>query len=246
MGDLSILRSEMLRECTNIIFGMSTRRGGVSPEPLGMNLSFNVGDDEANVLRNRELFFGQLGIKLDELAIPRQIHSATVHRVENAGMVNDCDALVTNVRRVFLCVSVADCVPVFLYDANANVVAGIHAGWRGTAARIVERAVAKMVDEFSAQPSDIKAFLGPSASSCCYSVGEDVASVFESQYTEQRDGKIFVDLKHSNFDQLVHCGVPRDQIEISPLCTISEQHLLHSYRRDKSASGRMMAVIGLV
>ncbi|MBI5472908.1 MAG: peptidoglycan editing factor PgeF [Ignavibacteriae bacterium] len=245
MDDVTILRSEMLAKFPEIVFGMSTRRGGVSPASLGMNLSFSVGDDEENVVRNRELFFSRLGIRLNELAIPRQIHSATLHCVERPGAVSDCDGLLTASRRVFLCVSVADCVPVLLYDTRQRVIAGIHAGWRGTSAFIAQRGVEMLVSEFASNPSDVHAFVGPSASSCCYSVGNEVADAFDPRFVEKRNGSTYVNLKQANFDQLVRAGVPNQNIETSPLCTISERELLHSYRRDKERSGRMMAVIGL-
>ena len=225
---------------------MSTRLGGVSPTPLGMNLSFSVGDNEENVQRNRELFFGALEVRLDELATQRQIHSGNVKIVRQPGNYPDCDAMITNQHRVFLCVSVADCVPIFLFDEKKMVVAGIHAGWRGTKAGIVSNTINLMKKEFGSDPENIVAFIGPSASVCCYEVGEEVASQFETGFVMRRDGKIFLDLKSANTSQLVQSAVPASSIEISPLCTITEKDTLHSYRRDGDRSGRMMGVIGLL
>lgn len=224
---------------------MSTRLGGVSAQPLGMNLSFSVNDDESNVKRNRELFFGSLNIKLEELAIPRQVHSSTVKRADQAGSYQECDALTTDRQRVFLCVSVADCVPVFIVDRTKKVVAGIHAGWRGTVGKIVEHTLEAMQNEHGCHPSDLCAFVGPCAGECCYNVGDDVASQFDEQFVRRSDGKVLVNLKSANEAQLTSCGVPPVAIEVSRLCTITESHLLHSYRRDKEKSGRMMGVIGL-
>jgi hypothetical protein len=224
---------------------MSTRNGGVSPSPLGMNLSYSVGDDEANVRRNREIFLGALKITLNELAIPRQVHSATVRVANEPGMYPECDALITATPRVFLCVSVADCVPILLFDNSKRVVAGIHAGWRGTAGKIVEKTIATMMRECRTRPEDVVGFVGPSASVCCYEVGDEVAEQFDGRFAERKNGTARLNLKAANVEQLVQAGIRRDAIEISPSCTIHDTNL-HSYRRDDTKSGRMLATIGLV
>ncbi|MBM2842054.1 MAG: hypothetical protein HW412_2582, partial [Bacteroidetes bacterium] len=95
-------------------------------------------------------------------------------------------------------------------------------------------------------PCDMTAFVGPSAAVCCYNVGEEVASQFEERFIHRLDGKTFVDLKLANLTQLREVGIARSAIEVSPLCTIADAQLLHSFRRDKEKSGRMMAVIGLL
>jgi hypothetical protein len=245
MNPLPIIRADCFAECAGVVAGMSTRHGGVSPSPLEMNLSFSVGDDEANVRRNREIFLGALNINLHELAIPRQVHSATVRVVHEPGTYPACDALITATPRVFLCVSIADCVPILLFDRGKRVVAGVHAGWRGTAGKIVEKTVATMVQEYGTRPENIVGFVGPSASVCCYEVGDDVAEQFDPQHAERTKGKARLDLKGANLDQLLRAGARRDAVEISPLCTIHETSL-HSFRRDNSKSGRMLATIGLV
>ncbi len=210
-----------------------------------MNLSFNVGDDVRNVHANRELFFGALDIRLDELAIPGQVHGTTVRCANTPGAYPKCDALVSQMPRVFLCVSVADCVPVFLFDKKNNVIAGIHAGWRGTAGKIVQEVIAVMQRTFSSHPSDLLAYIGPAAAACCYAVGDEVASQFAETFLHHVDGKVHVDLKAANLSQLLSTGVHRSSIEVSTLCTITDA-TLHSYRRDRERSGRMIGVLGLL
>jgi YfiH family protein len=224
---------------------VSTRKGGFSRAPFGMNLSFRVGDREEDVRRNRELFLGALGISTNELAMPGQIHSDRVQRVDVPGHYPDCDALLTATPRVFLAISVADCVPILLYDPGVSAVAAVHAGWRGTASGILPRAMERLESEFGTSPSRLLAYLGPSASRCCYTVGEDVASQFDSRVVLRHDGRIIVDLKEANLAELLKSGVPREQIEVSPSCTICEPLVFHSFRRDGANSGRMMAVIGV-
>jgi len=227
-----------------IVAAFSTRQGGASPEPLGLNLSFKVGDDPANVRKNRELFFRDLGIPTDGLAIPGQVHGSAVRAVDEPGDYPETDALVTSQPNLFLCVSVADCVPILIYDTVRGAVAAVHAGWRGSASAITQAAINTMAVKFGTDPADILVSIGPSASSCCYVVGPDVSSRFSPEFRTERGGKIYVDLKEANRDQLVRSGVKPSNIEVSPHCTISEPGLFHSHRRDGAKSGRMMGVIG--
>jgi hypothetical protein len=242
---MTILQSSLLNPYENLLFGISTRLDGVSPQPFDLNLSFSVGDNPANVQRNRELFFGSLGIPLDRLAIPKQVHSGTVVRVESPGEYPACDALVTNILGVYLCVSVADCTPLLLYDPHKRVVAAVHAGWRGTVEHVAGNAVKKMKEQFGSLPENIIAYVGPAACSCCYNVGKDVASEFDATLVRKENDQIYIDLKTANVRQLVDAGVPKSQIEISGYCTICHPELFHSYRRDRESSGRMMSVIGM-
>jgi polyphenol oxidase len=136
-------------------------------------------------------------------------------------------------------------VPVFLFDPRHNAVAAIHAGWRGTVAHIAGLAVQMMNAEFGTTAADLLAYIGPSASVCCYAVGDDVSTKFDDRFVECRDGRMYVDLKSANRQHLTDAGIPVTRIEVSPHCTISEPDLFHSFRRDGQKSGRMMGVIGL-
>ena len=225
---------------------MSTRQGGVSPEPLGMNLSFRVGDKEMNVEENRRRFFGALGFGPHKSAIPHQCHSDHVEIVTEPGDYESCDALITTTPDLPLVITVADCLPVILFDPKAGVVANVHAGWRGSAHAIVRKAVALMQEEFAASPERIIAYLGPSAGVCCYEVGEEVAGVFPSDHREVRGGRIYLNLKKTNVVQLRESGLRLENIEVSESCTICAPNLYHSHRRDRERSGRMMAVVSLV
>ena len=229
-----------------ILTALSTRAGGPAASPFGMNLSFNVGDDPANVRANRALFFGKLGITEAQCAIPRQIHSSTVTRADHSGAYPDCDGLITDNVGLFLSVSTADCIPLFIYEKKRKVVAAIHSGWRGTVAAIAAEGVRKMVEEYDAAPGSMSAYIGPAASVCCYAVSQDVAGQFAPRFVRDVGGNLHVDLKGAVMDQLLNAGLPPSAIEVSPSCTISEPSLFHSYRRDGVRSGRMLGVIGLI
>ncbi len=244
---MKLLSSSLFQRYPEIRFGISTRLGGVSPSPYDLNLSFSVGDERSNVIRNRDLFFGRLRTSWEEVAIPGQCHSSTVLRADSGGGYDNCDALVTSEIGVFLTVSVADCVPLFLFDPKNKAVAAVHVGWRGAAQGIVFNAVKKLEEEYSTDPEAVIAYLGPSAGVCCYEVGDEVAGLFDTRFLRNaRNQKSFLDLKSFVWHELEQEGArPRD-IETSEYCTICKPELFHSYRREGTRSGRMMGIIGLV
>lgn len=239
-----IIRPAIFEQFPEIIAAQSTRLGGVSPEPFGMNLSSHVGDEQVSVDENRRLFFEALGISLNAKQVyQNQVHSPNVALVMgDEGIVNENDALITFEANVLLGVTVADCTPILLYDPIAKLVAAIHAGWRGTE-QMITLATVRKLSELGAKPENIYAFIGASASKERYEVGVEVATLFESKHsTELPSGKYLLDVKGANLDQLLYLGIPREQIEVSPLCTISDERL-HSFRRDGKRSGRMLAAI---
>ena len=211
-----------------------------------MNLSFNVGDDPQNIIENRKRFFESVGIPDNSLAIPRQVHGDTVRRVTEPGRFESCDALLTNVKEIFLAVSTADCVPIFLVDPITKSLAAVHSGWRGSKLSILSKTVIALQNEFGTKVENLVAYIGPSAAVCCYEVGEEVAKEFDEKYLQKNQGrKAHLDLKQFNKNLLLEAGVHEKNIEVSPHCTICNPELFHSYRRDKEKSGRMMGVIGL-
>jgi polyphenol oxidase len=240
----SIIRPAIFGQGASLAAALSTRKGGEPDSPYGMNLSFKVGDDPARVTRNRQKFFGSLGISLDDIAMMQQVHGATIQRVDAPGMNPSCDAMITNRPGIFLCVTVADCVPVFVMDREAHAVAVVHAGWRGTVAGIAESAVKALVAAYGADPLRMEAYIGPAAGGCCYEVGKEVAEKFDAQFVSLSDGKQCIALKDANLIQLKDAGIPETAIEVHPSCTIHDRDLFHSYRRDGDGSGRMIGVVG--
>ena len=242
---MKTIRPLFANSSSKVRCAVSTRIGGVSPPPLDLNLSYNVGDDKLNVEKNRKLFFGSLEIGLDRLAIPQQIHSNIVRRADKPGLYPSCDALITNAPGVYLCVTVADCLPLLVYDPARHAVAAVHAGWRGSSSQITARAVGALCGEYGSSPEELLVFIGPAAGVCCYEVGPDVARQFDPNCTERRDGKVYLNLRAANLKYLADSGVLRHNVEVSSQCTICEPSTFHSFRREKDQSGRMMGVIGL-
>jgi polyphenol oxidase len=243
MNEASVILPKIFSGYPEIRSGMSTKLGRKNQAGFGMNLSYRVGDDPAVVEMNRKVFFSSRGITVSELAIPLQIHSYNVRRVDAPGEYEECDALVTNADGVALVVTIADCVPILLFDPIQKAIGVVHAGWRGTANSIIKRAVEHMLAEFKTESENILAFIGPSAGVCCYEVGADVAVKFDNKIVPYNEKKIFIDLKKENASQLLQLGVVAGNIEISTHCTICEKHVFHSHRREGKRAGRMMAFI---
>ncbi len=241
-----IRRPDFAEHYPFLLCALSTRQGGVSARSFGMNLSYSVGDDPEAVTRNRELFFGTLGIKLEDLALQRQVHGERIRHVDAPGLWDSTDGLCTATAGVFLCVTIADCVPVFLVDPNIPAVGVVHAGWRGSAARIAAKGVRVMARELGANASDMIAYIGPSAGVCCYLVGSDVASQFSEACVVREGPDYKVDLKQANVEHLLEAGLRREAIVMDPACTICRADVYHSHRREGVGSGRMMGVIGLL
>ena len=162
----------------------------------------------------------------------------------------ETDALVCPQPGVGVFVFTADCVPIFLCDCRSRVVALVHAGWRGTLARIAEQTVQTM-EAVGCQPGDIEAWVGPCISRHAYEVSEELIERFRAEFADaNRSGVTFfsgrlLDLTALNVHQLVRCGVAPNCISTSNLCTFGNRDLFHSYRGGNGAAGRIVSVIAV-
>ena len=208
---LNILRAEQLKDVPWLVHGFSTRAGGFSRayRKGDLNLGFTKDDSRAAVERNRAEFLRTLGAvsrtrgssakgaKLWPLITLRQVHSDIIRCVDSvpdeplAG-----DGLITVTPRVLLAIQTADCLPVVIVDTKRQAVGVFHAGWRGTVKRIVEKGVGEMVRCFGSRPKDMKAAIGPGIQGCCYEVGEEVRTKFESQFAYA--ASLFREIKDSD------------------------------------------------
>jgi polyphenol oxidase len=236
----------------------STRGGGVSPFPEGsLNLAGFDQDSAENIHENRRRFVGALGGGW-ALAACWQVHGDAVLVVRDPSDPRSenerCDALATNLKGLLLGVKTADCVSLLLGDARSGACAAVHAGWRGTLAEIVKRALATLGEEFGTDPRDVRAALGPAALGCCYEVGPEVVEPFRAKFADAdslfkptRDGRALVDLHEANRRQLVEAGVAPGRVHALPLCTMCRPDLFFSYRHDGKLygrTGRLMSVVG--
>jgi YfiH family protein len=178
--------------------GFSTRRGGASRAycadgaPGELNLGFTPSDDRETVVRNRRLLAEAVsGDPVMPLVTLRQIHSSLIL---TAGAADACrelpwkgDGMTTDEPGLLLGIQTADCIPVLVADRKRRVVAAFHAGWRGTVKRIVENGIGRMRLLYGCRPEDLIAAIGPGVGACCYAVGEEVLSGFESQFAYARE-----------------------------------------------------------
>ena len=172
-----------------MVHGFSTRGRGASRAYGGnaLNLGFTKEDSRATVERNRTAFLQKLGAiegrKTWPLVTLRQFHSDLIHLVN--GPVNHPlagDGMVTATPGILLAIQTADCLPIVLADTKLRAVGVFHAGWRGTVKRIAEKGVGEMRRCFGSLPRNLQAAIGPGVHNCCYEVGPEVRSQFESQF----------------------------------------------------------------
>ena len=195
----AILHAESFAALPWLAHGFSTRSNPAG-SPEDFNLGFTSGARRAAVERDRAAFLEQIGAQRGGKAWPlltlRQVHSDLVRVVGAPGDVRSRslrgvrlpgDGLITRSAGLALAVLTADCLPVLVADARRRVVAAFHAGWRGTARRIVERGVWAMRMIFHSRPSDLRAAIGPGIHACCYQVGDEVRDLYRSQFDYAAD-----------------------------------------------------------
>lgn len=206
----------------------------------------------------------------------RQVHSGVIKAIRRddrahegaletseGKAVLEGDGLVTDVPGVLIAVGTADCVPVLVVDVAKRAVGAFHAGWRGTAAKIVEHGIAAMQCEYGSHPQDLVAAIGPSIGACCYVVGEEVRSGFDSNFaysaelfreTADSSGdrrQYYVDLWMANQSQLLDAGITPEQIAFVGGCTActrdsAGERRFFSHRAEHGVAGRMLNAIGVV
>jgi YfiH family protein len=244
--------------------GFSTRGGGTSAMPeLSLNLAGFNEDSAENILENRRRFLKLFPGKW-ALAGCWQVHGADVRLIKDAsdakpaedarGETVYCDAIVSDARGVLAGVKTADCVPILIADPVTGAYAAIHAGWRGTLARVALKGVEQMKREYGSETENVIVAIGPAAGACCYEVGMDVIDAFGAEFPQEinlfkptRDKHACIDLLCANRNQLTGAGVNPVNIFTAPLCTMCRTDLFFSYRREKNVYGkvgRLMSVIG--
>lgn len=245
----------------------STRKGGYSEGNYGeFNINHYCGDSEEAIRLNCCLLCQLLQIKDDHLIMPHQIHQTKIVAVDEAFMslpaserkarLEGVDALMTDIAGICIGVSTADCIPVLLYDRICRASCAIHAGWRGTVMRIVEKAVAKMIDVYGSSPENLIAQIGPGIHLESFEVGNEVYESFAQEGFQMKtisqrfpvaDGSVLckwhIDLPTCNRQQLLASGIPSSQIAVSEVCSYQHSETYFSARRLGINSGRIFTGI---
>lgn len=239
--------------------GFTTRHEGVSRPPYNsLNLGTGTLDAAHNVQGNRSVLARAFGTTLDRLVTVTQVHGTDLLAIDqpNDDFTHfaklECDGIVTNQPGVLIGVCVADCVPVLLFDPTKQVVAALHAGWKGTAGNIAAKGVEAMVSIFASRPADIRAAIGPAIAPCCYEVDLPVKTGFAQQqaawdlYAQPKEsGKWQLDLAAINRHQLLAAGLSDSNVETAGVCVCCTADSFFSYRREGGETGRQMGFIML-
>lgn len=226
---------KIFQKYSNIISAVSEKKDGT------MKLS----------AENRRRFFKKFGIK-DSLAVRADLvhknNIEIVSRKQAGKIVKETDALITADKSLFLTITVADCLPIFIFDPEKEIIGLVHAGWRNLAGNILEKTIRKIHENFGSLPENILIGIGPGISQCHFEIKEDVLRKFKPYLKDvliKRDDKTFLDLKKIAEIQLTNLGVKKQNIEISPECTFCLSDKYFSFRRDKSKRLQtMIAIIG--
>jgi YfiH family protein len=268
---LKVVRVPSWAEFKWLRHGFSTRGGGASTayaDASGsgeLNLGFTHDDDPGKVAANRAAFVRAVGGETSwETVSVRQVHGTEVKvaapgetglRTDDGRAVVEADGLITAAPGVMLTIQVADCVPVLVADVKRRIVAGFHAGWRGTASGIVEQGIARMVRELGCEPADMVGAVGPSIGACCYTVGDEVRTKFGARFgyaaelfSDREDG-MHVDLAEANRRQLVRAGLGAKRVTVIGECTacsrVDGRRKYFSHRAEQGFTGRSMGMIGI-
>ncbi len=245
----------------SIAAGFTLRPGGFSCGPFASaNMSFQVGDQEAAVAKNRRALLDGVGDDVfPALVTARQVHgnrclTVTDRNPEKLAQLalTGADALLTNQPGVLLGVLTADCLPLIMIDAKQRVVAVVHVGWRGLEQAIGVETVTELGRRFAVEAETLQVYAGPAIGCCCFQVGVEVVDLFrrhsvlnglEEWYRERTSG-FYLDLLKIQRAQLMAVGVAEENFHIVDICTFCHDFCF-SYRRDHAITGRQLAFVGL-
>ena len=224
-----------------LVQGTTGRGTGDEPFDLGLSGAQPVG----RVLdRWRSLL---AATEMQTVVHARQIHEADLWIHREAGspgvlVMDGFDGHLTDRPGVLLSVGVADCVPVSVVDPETRVAALVHAGWRGAAAGIVERAVHRIVESWQSAPERLWLHCGPAICGACYEVGPEVHAAV-NPHLPVPSARTPIDVRAAIAERALGLGVPAEQVSISAHCTRCGPPDFFSHRGGSKA--RQMGVLGI-
>ena len=251
-----------LEQTGMVVNAFSTRQGGVSVGCLeSMNLGFNRGDLDENVLKNHKIFAKAVGFPYENIVTTNQTHTTNVRVVtkEDCGKgitkdrdYSDVDGLITNVPGIVLTTYYADCVPLYILDPVNKAIGLSHSGWKGTVNRIGENTLKLMNENYGTNPKDVICCIGPSICQDCYEISEDVASEFINEFGKNNkilynkgNGKYQLNLWESVKQVFLDAGVEYDNIYTTDICTCCNKDELFSHRGHHGKRGNLAAFLML-
>ena len=226
----------------------------------GENINFR--SDNPFEKESYKKLFNALNLDEKNMVKPYQRHTSNIrciNKVLAKSELNNVDGLITDRENIVLSTTNADCILLMFYDPVKKVIANIHSGWRGTAQKIGEKAIIKMVNYYKCNPKDIYVFICPSIRKCHFEVDSDVKDLFESifSFTNKTDefikkGDIKEGKQKYNIDTikinkylLIENGIIEENIIDSGICSVCENEKISSYRADGASYKLATAIISL-
>lgn len=251
-----------LEQTGMVVNAFSTRQGGVSVGCLeSMNLGFNRGDLDENVLKNHKIFAKAVGFPYENIVTTNQTHTTNVRVVtkEDCGKgitkdrdYSDVDGLITNVPGIVLTTYYADCVPLYILDPVNKAIGLSHSGWKGTVKRIGDNTLKLMNENYGTNPKDVICCIGPSICQDCYEISEGVANEFINEFGKNNkilynkgNGKYQLNLWESVKQVFLDAGVEYDNIYTTDICTCCNKDELFSHRGHHGKRGNLAAFLML-
>lgn len=247
-----------------ITHGFSSKLGGVSEGYFSsMNLGFNRGDKEENVIANYKLMADSMGIPYNQITASDQIHETKIRRITKEDMgkgiirkkdYSGVDGLITNIPNIPLVTYYADCVPLYLIDKKNLAIGLSHSGWRGTVKKMGRETIKRMEEEFGTKAEDLMVVIGPSICKDCYEVSHDVYEEFrkvfsleqmELLFTKKENKKYQLDLWEANRQIFLGEGVSTEDIHCSQVCTCCNSDIMFSHRVHGTERGTLAAFLML-
>ena len=204
------------------------------------------------IIENKKDICKYFNIDDNQLILPNQTHSSNVNLIQDDVFVYpETDALITDKNNIAIGVYTADCVPIIIYDDKRIVGAVVHAGWKGTMAKILPKTINKLISQYNCNIDDISVAIGPAIGICCYETNQqmyhqlkNIVSDFEDLYRVTKTNNIYIDLKNINARQVFELGICN--IDISTYCTSCNNNLFYSYRKESKTSNRNCSILKVV
>lgn len=227
------------RERYGVLAGI-TGRGEGSGYDLGLASTEATGA-VMNRWRDLKLNLGEFS----GFAVARQIHGTNVvwhPATQGWALFEGADGHGTDAAGVLLCVTAADCIPIYLVDPRRRAVGLLHSGWRGTAGRILDHGLRLLRDRCGSRPEDLVVHCGVGICGGCYEVGPEVRTACGVADGSLANGRL--DLRATILDQASEAGV--EQLTTSPYCSVHDRTQFFSHRGSGGMDGRMVAYLGII
>lgn len=244
--------------CGETVLSGTSLRDNDRKENNSMNLK-DCKDPDA-ILENRELLMQELHHELANCVFPDQNHTNHIYKVtkddigkgafDHSSAIANCDALYTKERNLLIGVFSADCVPILIYDPTQNIIAAIHAGWRGTMKQITKKMLDVLINEENCNPEDLKCYIGPALDFFSFECEKDVVEQVrnlpiesEKFIIDKGNGKYLVDNKRINMEFMLQAGVLDTNIVMHHGDTMESSEDYFSYRRDKNGERHLTFIM---